>query len=73
MKKTTEEDELLRKIDDWWKALGIYGKEEIAGLWMFDYDMIGDCKDFFDDCDKNWNEFTEEQKIKKWETYKNKK
>ncbi|KAA6302827.1 MAG: hypothetical protein EZS26_000997 [Candidatus Ordinivivax streblomastigis] len=66
------ESELLKEIDEWWEEdLGMYSKEKISGLWMFDYDMSGDCKEFLDDCNKKWNEFTKEEKIEKWANNKN--
>jgi hypothetical protein len=66
------EDESLREIDEWWKGLGIYSKEETAGLWLYDYNVEAGNETFIADCNKKWNEFTIEQKIEKWKTYKNK-
>jgi hypothetical protein len=66
------EDELLKKINKWWKKLGIYSKEEIAGLWLYDYETNEAGKaEFNADCKKFWDGLTTEQKIEKWQTNKN--
>jgi hypothetical protein len=68
------EDELLQEIDDWWKKLGMYSKEEIAGLWLNDYDTDDAGKKAFNaDCRKFWKGLTVGQKIEKWRNNKDKK
>ena len=65
------EDKLIKGIDNWWNRLGIYSKEKVSNLWLFDYEATQEGnEEFLEDADKVWNELTADEKIEKWKTNK---